>query len=196
MTPEPGLERTYSYCGGWRVACCSALFLGIPGVVGAALVPFGCQQVRNGPLPLGIALVVIGVFTVPLIMFAILSLAFGVRDAISPPLLRVRPSSLILPSALREFTTVEEQENRAGSEHRKSTPLPAHPEEIPFATIRRVRREGGNAPTNNRLMIVYALIDRTLVIEQSMMQPADFDELETVLRTAIPSAFAPAPPPL
>jgi hypothetical protein len=59
-----------------------------------------------------------------------------------------------------------------------------------------VRREGGNAPTNNRLMIVYALIDRTLVIEQSMMQPADFDELETVLRTAIPSAFAPAPPPL
>ena len=35
----------------------------------------------------------------------------------------------------------------------------------------------------------------TLVIERYMMWPDDFEELETVLRRAVPAAFAPAPPP-
>ncbi|HJZ56595.1 MAG TPA: hypothetical protein VKE74_16635, partial [Gemmataceae bacterium] len=61
--------------------------------------------------------------------------------------------------------------------------------------IRWVRRETGSTPDTAKLMIVHDLSPATLVIERSMMWPDDFEELETVLRAAVPDAFGPAPLP-
>jgi hypothetical protein len=138
--------------------------------------------------------VVIGLFTVPMLMFATLSLVFGVRDALSPPLLRVTVGSLILPSSLREYGPEEERDEETDATSSEKTRASGHPETIPFESIRLVHREVVS-PATNRLIIAYDLSNRALVIDQSMMEPADFDELESVLRSAMPIAFVPAPSP-
>jgi hypothetical protein len=99
---------------------------------------------------------------------------------------------LILQGSLRVSRSEQNPDDRVESHGAKA---PAHPEEIPFSSIRCVRREGAIAPSSHRLLLVHALSDRTLEIEQTMMWPSDFDELETVLRAAIAAEFATAPPP-
>jgi hypothetical protein len=196
MTPDDTnspMERAYPYCNGWQAACCSSLAFGVLGGVGVALLPYGIQQVRNGPLPLGIALVMIGVFTLPMLFLALFVVISGVRDAIRPPLLRVTPTALLLPPSLRDLRADQEEQDDRG-EPKDLSPPAAHPAELPITAIRWVRREEGSPGTLHRLMIVHDLSDRTLVIEQAMMRREDFDELETVLRAAIPATFAPAPP--
>jgi len=142
---------------------------------------------------MGIALVVIGVFTTPMLLFSILMLLLGVREAISPPLLRITPNALLLPPSLCDLRTDQEEQTDRG-EPKSLDPPPAHPAVIPFPAIRWVRREVSGHTPNSNLMIVHNLSPRTLVIEQVMMNREDFDELETVLRAAVPNAFAPAPP--
>jgi hypothetical protein len=196
MTPDhtqPSFERAYPYRNSWQSACCSSVAFGILGGVGAAVLPYGCQQVRNGPLPLGIALVTIGFFTTPMMLFAILFVVLGIRDAIRPPLLRITPAALLLPSSLRDPRPDQEGQDERG-EPKDPGFSAAHPEEIPFTAIRWVRSEGGVPGALQRLMIVHDLSDQTLVIEQAMMGREDFDELATVLRAALPAAFAPVPP--
>jgi hypothetical protein len=153
-------------------------------------VPLGWEKVRAGNLPVGIALAIIGVFGVPLLLLALGALVAGIREGIKPPLLRVTTTALILPPVLRQDTAPQEDE-RGGV---KTVP-PAHPEEIPFAAIRWVRREGPPNPGSDKIMIVHDLSAQTLEIEQHMMSRDDFNELETVLRTALPHVFTSAPPP-
>ena len=121
------------------------------------------------------------------------ALALGIRESIRPPLLQVTTTALILPANLRQNSTKEEQDEQG--EPKDLNQPPAHPEEIPFTAIRWVRREGLHNPGSDKLMIVHDLSTQTLVIEQAMMNPADFDELETVLRRALPGVFTSAPPP-
>jgi hypothetical protein len=185
---EAPLERAYPYRSAWWVTGCMTLFFALLGAGGVALVPVGCEKVRQGQLPIGVALVVIGVFGAPMLLLAVLSLVMGVRDAFRPPLLRVTPTTLVLPEGLRGDPPQDEQ-----GEPKPGAP-PPQPSEIPFAAIRWVRREGRPNPGSDRLVIVHDLAPTTLVIEQFMMRTADFDELETVLRAAIPAAFAAAPP--
>jgi hypothetical protein len=45
-------------------------------------------------------------------------------------------------------------------------------------------------------MIVHQLSPATLELQQGMMRPSDFDELETVLRAAVPEAFTALPVPI
>jgi hypothetical protein len=190
MTPDadPTLERAYPYHSGWKVMGCGVLLFGTLGAAGVALMPFGCEQVRQGRMPLGVALMVIGLFAAPMILMAVVALVAGIRDSISPPMLRVTPTALLLPEGPRGETPLDDS-----GEPRKDVP-PPQPEEIPFTAIKWVRRERMYNPGSDRLLIVHDLAPTTLVIEQYMMYAADFDELETVLRAAIPGAFAPAPP--
>jgi hypothetical protein len=192
MMPEPDadptLERAYPYYTGWKVMGCAVLMFGTLGAGGVALMPFGCEQVRQGRLPIGIALMVIGLFAIPLILMAVLGLFAGIQDQIRPPHLRVTPTGLLLPDSLQGRLQLDES-----GEPKKEAP-PPQPEEIPFTAIKWVRRERLYNPGSDRLLIVHDLTPTTLVIEQSLMYAADFDELETVLRAAIPAAFAPAPP--
>jgi hypothetical protein len=190
---EAPLERAYPYCGGWRVVCCMVVVFSMLGVGGMALMPVGCEKVQQGNLPIGIALAVIGCFGAPMILMAVAALSMGIRESIKPPLLRVTTTSLILPPNLRENSTTEEQDEQG--EPKNPNQPPAHPEEIPFRAIRWVRREGPHNPGNDKLLIVHDLSAQTLVIEQAMMNTADFDELETVLRRALPGVFTSAPPP-
>jgi hypothetical protein len=195
MTPDPDLspERAYPYRSGCVVMGCGVVMFGIMGGVGAALMPFGWEQLRNGQMPLGVALLVISLFTTPMILLALLALGSAIRDTTRPPLLRVTPTSLLLPVSLRDVRPEQEKQDERG-EPKDPDPTPAHPEEIPFAAIRWVRRESKVNPGSDRLLIVHDLAPTTLIVEQYMMRREDFDELETVLRAAIPAAFAPAPP--
>ncbi len=190
MTPDidPALERAYPYRPGWPVACCGVFFFGVMGTVAVVLLPLGYEQVRNGQLPVGVAMIVGGLFGMPMLFMAATSVAMAIRDAVRPPLLRVTPTALILPEGLRS-----NPEQDKADEAKKTAPI-FHPEAIPFTAIRAVRRESKVNPGNDQLRIDHDLTPIALVVEQGMMHPADFDELETVLRAAIPAAFAPALP--
>jgi hypothetical protein len=186
------LERAYPYRSGWRVIGCGFVLFGLIGGIAAALIPLGYEQVQAGRMPIGVAMLVVGAFGTPLLVMAAFTVIIGIRERIHPPLLRVTPTSLLLPASLRGDQSATDREELA-----EGTPAPPvlQPEEIPFRAIRWVRREGPINPGSHKLLIVHDLVPATLVIEQNMMQPGDFDELELVLRAAIPAAFAAAPPP-
>jgi hypothetical protein len=185
--PDPTLERAYRYRAGWKVVGCFVLLFGAIGASGTALLPVGCAKLRNGDMVLGVFIVAGCMLAVPMLLLAVAGLIVGLRDVIRPPLLRVTPTTLWLPASARGPATTDAQG--------KEVKPPPQPEEIPFAAIRWVRREAGPTPDAAKLMIVHDLSPTTLVIEQYMMRPDDFEELETVLRAAVPRAFAPAPPP-
>jgi hypothetical protein len=187
------MERAYPYCSALRDAGCAAFFFTILGAAGVAMLPYGCEQLRAGKLPLGVALLIIGLFTTPMLLFALLMVYSGIRNAIRPPLLLVTLTGLYLPLELRGLRPEQEEQDEQG-EPRSRQPPPEHPAEIPFPSIRWVRRESKVNPGSDRLMIIHDLAPITLVIEQFKMRREDFDELETVLRAAIPAAFACAPP--
>ena len=70
-----------------------------------------------------------------MLFFAVFAIYAGIRDSIAPPLLRLTPTSLVLPAILRQ-RTCEEEEADDRSEPKDLDPPPAHPEVIPFAAIR------------------------------------------------------------
>jgi hypothetical protein len=189
---EAPLERAYPYRTGWRVIGCLMFGFTVLGVGGMALVPIGCDKIAAGNLPVGIAMAIIGVFGGLAQLLAIAAFISGVRETISPPTIRVSTTALLLPTNLREESTVEEQDENG--EPKNLNQPPAHPEAIPFTAIRWIRREGPPNPGSDKLMIVHDLSQQTLVVEQYMMNAGDFDELEIVLRAAVPNAFASAPP--
>jgi hypothetical protein len=171
---------------------CGAFFFGVLGGVGAAMLPVGCEQNRAGRLPIAVALWVIGGFGVPMLFFALFAIYAGIRDSIAPPLLRLTTTSLVLPAILRQRTCEEEEDDRG--EPKNPDPSPAHPEVIPFTAIRTVTCE--NALRIGTVMtVMHDLSEQSLVIEQGMMNREDFDELGTILRATIPTAFASTPPP-
>lgn len=184
MTPDGRIlpVRSFPYRTGWRIIGCSALFFSLLGAIGCMLVPFGWGKLQNGQLPLGVAYMTIGLFGLPMVVMAIGSLVTGVRHAMNPPRVEVTESALLLPRNLRDESTPRELDDGAPSRQ------PAQPEVIPFAAIRSVRREGPRNAGSDRLIISHALAPAELVVHQFMMDPADFDELEKVLRNAIPPA--------
>ena len=175
MASDAAADRAYPYHSGWRVACCAVFFFGLLGAIGVTLLPAGYERVQLGQMPTGVAMMVLGVLGVPTLGMAFLSLAAGVRDAVRPPLLRVTATALLLPAGARGEPPQDED----------GAPLsdqPPHPEVIPFAAIRRVKRDG--PPFNQALEIAHDLSAEPLRIEQSLMRRADFDELcELLTRT-------------
>ena len=184
-------ERVYPYRTGWKVFGCTSLMLGLAGAAGTVLVPVCCDQWRNGNMAFG-ALALLGApCTLMSLVLAVAAFASGVRESIRPPLLRVTTTAVLLP----EQTRGAPLEKDAQGNPQPDGPL-THPEEIPFTAIRWIRRETGTGgPGNDRLVIVHTLSAATLELQQSMMLSADFDELETVLRAAVPEAFVALPVP-
>jgi hypothetical protein len=176
-----GLGRAYPYRSGWHVVGCAVVFFGLVGGIGVSLFPAGYDKFRAGQLPTGIALMVIGVFGLPTLGMAAWSLFGGVRDALRPPLLRVTATALILPANARGEPPVDADGEPLSAD-------PPHPEEIPLAAVRRVARSGPRF--NGTLEIDHDLSATPLRLAQHMMRAADFDDLERVLRAAVPAAFA------
>jgi hypothetical protein len=178
-------ECGYPYSTSLRAIGCAALVFALLGGAGAAMLPFGYEQLRAGKMPLGVALMVVGLFTLPLLFFSFSTLYSGIRDYIRPPLVRVTTTALLLPPAPRACRPDQEKQDERGEP--KDLDPPTHPEAIPFAAIRALYRESKINPGSDRLVIVHDLASIRLVIEQCMMRPADFDDLERVLRASLMS---------
>lgn len=187
MTSEekPPADRAYPYWAGWHVVGCAILFFGLLGAIGVSLLPAGYDRVQRGDLPTGIALMVMGLFGVPTLAMAFLSLAGGVRDTFRPPVLRVTAEALVLPIEARGEPPQDEYGEPTGTE-------PPQPEVVPFAAIRWARRSGPRF--SNVLDVAHDLSDQNLQIKEAMMRSADFEELAGLLRAAVPAAFLAAPP--
>jgi hypothetical protein len=188
---DDALERAYPYCTGWKVAGCLALLFALVGAAGTMVVPVCCDQWRNGKNAGFAVLAVVGTpCTMIAILFAVVAFSTAVRDAVRPALLRVTPVALLLPDAARGQALEKDEQGNP----KPDSPL-THPEEIPFSAIRWIRREAGTSPGNDRLLVVHSLSPATLELQQNMMQDADFEELEVVLRAAVPEAFVALPVP-
>lgn len=185
------LPRDFPYRSNWRVMGCSFVFFGLLGTIGCALLPFGWEKLQSGLLPLGVAYMVIGLFGIPMVLMAGGTLVTAIRQGIRPPLVRVTASALLVPHNLRKESTPVVHDEHGATMPR---PAPVHPEEIPFAAIRSVRREGPRHPGSDRLLIAHALAPCELIVQQFMMRAGDFDALESALRSTIPAAFTPDPP--
>ena len=179
---HPAAERAYPYWSGWHVTGCAVVFFGLVGTVGVALIPAGYERVQRNQLPTGVAMMVLGVLGIPTLAMSLITLFGGVRNTVRPPLLRVTATALVLPLNLRESSTAAEEDEFGAP---KTVP-PAHPAEVPFAAIRVVHRVGPPNPGSDKLVITYDLSAQPLVIEQAMMRAVDFDDLEAVLRAAVP----------
>jgi hypothetical protein len=184
---EPILERAYRYHAGWLTMGCLSLFFGAIGAAGLTFLPVGCEKMRNGEMVSGVFIAAACLIATSALLLAVIALGLGVFHIIRPPLLRVTPTALILPQSLRGSATLDSSG--------KEVKPPPQPEEVPFSAIRWVRRETGSTPDTAKLMIVHDLSPATLVIDRSMMSREDFEELETVLRSAVPDVFGPAPLP-
>ena len=182
---QPPAERAYPYWAGWHVVGCAILFFGLLGSIGVSLLPAGYERVRSGDLPTGVAMMVIGVFGIPTLGMAFLSVYAGIRDTFRPPVLRVTASALVLPIEARGEPPDDEYGEPIGEE-------PPQPEQIPFTAIRWIKRAGPRF--NHELHIAHDLSVQELRIRQCMMRVADFEELEGLLRAALPTAFLSAPP--
>ncbi|QJW97061.1 hypothetical protein [Frigoriglobus tundricola] len=178
-------ERAYPYWRGWQAVGCAVLFFGLVGTVGVSLIPAGYEKFQSGQLPTGIALLVLGVFGVPTLVMSLLTLLGGVRDTFRPPLLRVTGGALVLPTEARGEPPQDEYGEPVSA-------APPHPEVVPFAAIRWARRAG--PPLNPVLEVGHDLSPAPLQLARHMMRSADFDDLERLLRAALPAAFAAAPP--
>jgi hypothetical protein len=182
---EQPADRGYPYWAGWHVVGCAILFFGLLGSIGVSLLPAGYERVQSGDLPTGVAMMVIGVFGIPTLGMAFLSIYAGVRDTFRPPLLRVTATALVLPIEARGEPPQDEYGEPIGEE-------PPHPETVPFTAIRWVKRSGPRF--NAVLLVAHDLSEQELQIRECMMRSADFEELEGVLRAAVPAAFLIAPP--
>lgn len=188
---ETPLERSYPYRMGWRSLGCLIASLASVGGVGIQLLLIGCERIQQGNLPVGIVLSGLGACGIPLLLLGGVMFVLGVRDTLRPPRLRVSTTELILPSCLQHYTDEETAEPPARSA--ATADPPTHPERIPFTAIRQVSRKTAPDPGDEQLVIDHELCPHPLVIQQNMMNRSDFDELETVLRVAVPQAFVPTP---
>lgn len=171
----PG-ERAFPYRTGWHAVGCAVLFFGLLGLIAVTLIPAGYEKIQKGQLPTGVALVVMGVFGIPTLFMSFRSLYAGLRDTARPPLVRVTATALVLPKEARGEPPVGEHGEPLSDE-------PPHPEAIPFAAIRSVKRDG--PPHNQVLEIVHDLSASPLQLAQHMMRTADFNELDMLLRAAV-----------
>jgi hypothetical protein len=173
-------DRAFPYWAGWHSVGCSVLLYGLIGSIGVSLFPTGYEKLQSGQLPTGIALMVMAAFGVPTLAMAFWSVIAGVRDTFRPPMVSVAATGLVLPRVVRGEPPEDE--------HGLPTQEPPQPREVPFAAIRRVTRSG---PRFNELLeVAHDLAAEPLTLRQHMMRAADFEELEKLLRAAVPQAFA------
>jgi hypothetical protein len=184
---DDNLERAYPYHIGLKAFGCGTVFCAFLGAGGVGLVQLSIGQAQNGWA--GFIFLVGALLTLMGLLFVVLGVVVGLKEAIWPTRLRVTPASLLLPTEARGQPIEKDELGNPKQDGPRQ-----HPEEIPFSAIRWVRREAGAPCGNDKLLIVHDLSPVTLELKQGMMRAADFDELETVLRAAIPEAFAPAPP--
>jgi hypothetical protein len=182
-------ERSYRVRTGCAAMGCAVLFLVAVGSGGAAGLSTGCAKIQNGQgaeVALGWAMVVLCGLATPALLLAPLMLVLAVRETLNPQFLRITTRALHLPEQLRG--------NRPKDENGQLIPdaPPPQPEEIPFAAIKWIRREDG--PGGSQLLIVHDLSPTTLIISQINLNGTDFEELQTILKAAVPAAFAAAPP--
>src|SRR5262245_22170967 len=170
--PELPLERAYPYRTSWKITGCLSLFFAAVGLGGLALTQFGCDLMRNGMGWLGCGVVLVGLFVAITLLLSVVAIGVGIKDIISPDLIRVTLTALSLPESLRGFDRSEEAQKQDPPKP------PKQPEEIPFSAIKWVRRGTSRTPDHDRLLVVHDLSEHTLKIDQHMMRPADFDELE------------------
>lgn len=170
-------ERAYPYWSGWHMVGCSVLFFGLFGGFAVSLLPAGLDRARSGDLPTGVAMIVMGVFGLPTLGMAALSLAAGVRDTLRPPVITLTAAALALPAEARGEPPQDEHGEPLSDE-------PPHPAEVPLAAVRSVRLVG--PPSKRALEVAHDLCPQPLRIERYMMRPADFDELEARLRALVP----------
>jgi hypothetical protein len=177
--------RAYPYWAGWQVVGCAVLFFGLLGSIGVSLIPAGYERVQTGDLPTGVAMLVLGVFATPILGMAFLSIYAGLRDTFRPPVLRVTATALVLPIEARGEPPQDEYGEPIGE-------APPQPETVPFSAIRWIKCSGPRF--NHVLEIAHDLSKEALRIRECMMRVADFEELEVLLRGALPTAFLSAPP--
>ncbi len=171
-------QRAFPYWAGWHSVGCSMLLYGLIGAIGVSLFPTGYGKMQAGQLPTGIALMIMAIFGVPTLAMAFWSLATGVRDTIRPPVVRVSSTGLTLPRTARG----EPPEDEHGLPLSKEPP---QPEVLPFTAVRAVTRRG---PYRNEMLeVTHDLCDAPLQFRQYMMRAADFNELEELLRAALPA---------
>jgi hypothetical protein len=183
MAFEDSAGRAFPYWAGWHSVGCSVLLYGLIGSIGVSLFPTGYEKLRAGQLPTGIALMVMAAFGAPTLAMAFWSVIAGVRDTFRPPVLRVTATGLVLPRVTRGEPPEDE--------HGLPTKELPQPEVLPFAAIRQVTRSGPRF--NEVLEVAHDLCPEPLALRQHMMRRADFEELERLLRAAVPQAFAGAP---
>ena len=68
--PDPSLERAYRYRAGWKVMGCLVLMCGGIGAGGTALLPVGCEKIRNGEMVLGVLIVAGCMLAIPMLLMA------------------------------------------------------------------------------------------------------------------------------
>lgn len=178
--PAGAPGRAYPYWPGAHAACCSVLFFGIIGAVGVSFLPAGVERAREGQLPTGVAMVVLGAFGVPTLALSLWYLLRGWADAVRPPLLRLTPTELVLPRGARGEPPRDEYDRPLSAD-------PPQPEVVPLATIRRATCSG---PEFNRVLeLVHDGAAEPLRLHEHMMSGPDFAELLAALRAAVPAAF-------
>jgi hypothetical protein len=183
MASEPAAPaaRAYPYWAGVHAACCSVVFFGAIGAIGTSFLPAGLERVREGQLPTGVAMMVLGAFGVPTLALALWYFLRAWFDAFRPPLLRLTPTALELPREARGEPPRDEYDQPT------STELP-HPETVPLSAIRRAKCDG---PERNRVLeLVHDRSAEPLQLREHMMRAADFAELLAALRAAVPAAFS------
>jgi hypothetical protein len=185
MGTDTGLEmdRVYPYRGNPLIMGCGVTFFVLAGCAAFTMIPLGLNRVNTGDAAAGYVLLAVGVANALLLFIGSVGAWMLVRDVAARPSLRLTPTSLVLPEWLRGRREMDDRGEPLGN---------WQPPEIPFTAIRWARRERGRA--GDCLLIVHALGPNTLVLDRSRMRRADFDELDAALRTAIPAAFATAPP--
>ena len=122
----------------------AALVFALLGGAGAAMLPFGYEQLRAGKMPLGVALMVVGLFTLPLLFFSFSTLYSGIRDRIRPPLVRLTPTALYLPPT--PPTPGRSRKSKTIAVSPKTSIRPRIRETIPLIAIRRVATREQDQP--------------------------------------------------
>jgi hypothetical protein len=179
-SPAPA-ARAFPYWAGLHAACCSVVFFGGIGAIGTSFLPAGIDRAREGQLPTGVAMVVLGAFGVPTCLLAVWYFLRGWYDVLRPPLLRLTPTALELPREARGEPARDENDLPVSNE-------PPHPRVVPLSAIRRAKCDG---PERNRVLeLVHDLSTEPLQLREHMMRAADFAALLTSLRAAVPAAFA------
>src|SRR5215831_2527028 len=164
----PDTDRVYPCRGNPMAMGCAVAFFALIGCGAFVLIPLGLDKLNTGDAVTGYALLAVGVANALLLMIGIVGAGMLVRDVAARHALRLTSTALVLPEWLRGRRDMDDKGEPLGN---------WQPPEVPFVAIRWARRERG--PTGDRILIVHTLGPNTLILEQSRMRRADFDELGT-----------------